>query len=131
MQPCLFCGGDAQEPEHPDHCDGRQGWLEDALPFDVAADAPAFDGATYDPEADHDRLGAQALRVWALVADGRWRTLAEIEVGCGDPQASISARLRDFRKPRFGAHVIERRRRGDGHRGVFEYRVCVLAAVSK
>jgi hypothetical protein len=25
---CLFCGGDASEPDHWDHCDGRQGGLE-------------------------------------------------------------------------------------------------------
>ena len=24
-QPCLFCGGDASEPDHLLHCDGRQG----------------------------------------------------------------------------------------------------------
>lgn len=83
----------------------------------------AFDGGTYDPALDAERLGAQALRVWAVMADGEWRTLAEIEALCGDPQASISARLRDFRKPTFGAHVLERRRRGDGRRGLFEYRV--------
>lgn len=93
------------------------------LPFDTPADAPDFGGDSYTSAFDHDRLGAQALRVWSIVRDGRWRTLAEIEAASGDPQASISARLRDFRKPQFGEHVIERRRRGDAERGLFEYRV--------
>jgi hypothetical protein len=121
-QVCLFCGGCATEPDHAARCDGRQGRLESAARL-VPARVPAFDGATYDPTLDHERLGAQAIRVWAVISDGRWRTLGEIETACGDPQASISARLRDFRKPRFGSHVIARRRRGDGAAGVFEYRL--------
>jgi len=28
MQPCLFCSGDADDPDHWRHCDGRQGWIE-------------------------------------------------------------------------------------------------------
>lgn len=95
------------------------------LPFNEAADAPDFDGATYDRERDHERLGAQALRVWSLMTDRQWRTLADIENATGDPQASVSARLRDFRKKRFGAHTIERRSRGDDTRGLFEYRLIV------
>jgi len=30
MQPCLFCGGDAGEPDHRTRCDGRQGVVEAA-----------------------------------------------------------------------------------------------------
>src|SRR5262245_61785782 len=99
--------------------------MSDSLPFDQPEDAPEFDGATYEEDHDHERLGAQALRVWGIVCDGRWRTLGEIEAATGDPQASISARLRDFRKPKFGRHVIERRRRGPAETGLFEYRVWV------
>lgn len=93
------------------------------LPFDTPEEAPAFDGETYEPAQDHERLGAQALRVWAVVRDGEWRTLAEIEAVCGDPQASISARLRDFRKKKFGENDVPRRHRGDAVRGLYEYRV--------
>lgn len=129
MIPCLFCGGDRSEPDHGLRCDGRQGRVEAEpdLGFEHPQDAPEFDGATYDAPLDHERLGAQALRVWTVVSDGRWRTLAEIEAECGDPQASISARLRDFRKPKFGEHLVERRRRGEEHRGLFEYRVVRVA----
>lgn len=81
---------------------------------------PRFDGATYLPEKDQARLGAQLQRVAGLMADGQWRTLMEIEKATGDPQASISARLRDLRKIKFGALDIEHRRRN--HAGQWEYR---------
>jgi len=126
MQPCLFCGGDASEPGHRARCDGQQGVVEAGLTFSAPEAAPDFDGATYEPEHDHVRLGAQALRVWGVLSDGQWRTLAEIQAQCGDPQASISARLRDFRKSKFGGYAVERRRRGEAARGLFEYRVPVM-----
>jgi predicted transcriptional regulator len=40
----------------------------------------------------------QARRVIGCMADGAWRTLAEISAATGDPEASVSARLRDMRK---------------------------------
>ncbi len=82
-----------------------------------------FDGVTYEPALDQVRLGNQALRTFALMRDGLWRTLREIEAETGDPQASISARLRDFRKRRFGGHELTRRRRGVAQKGLFEYRL--------
>jgi hypothetical protein len=33
---CLFCGGDASEPDHLSHCDGRQGEVEERQ-FDPAS----------------------------------------------------------------------------------------------
>jgi hypothetical protein len=65
-----------------------------------------FDGSTYDPKRDRIRLGKQAAAVFTLMSDGRWRSLLDIEHETGYPQASISARLRDFRKERFGSHDI-------------------------
>lgn len=82
--------------------------------------AVRFDGQTYEHSKDSSRLAAQMNRVRELMADGHWRTLAEIEAVTGDPQASVSARLRDLRKERFGQHTVERRRRGPG---TFEYRL--------
>lgn len=67
-------------------------------------------GETYDPALDYERLNAQARRVWDVMECGEWMPLSEIAARTGDPEASISARLRDFRKPRFGGHVVERRR---------------------
>jgi hypothetical protein len=80
----------------------------------------AFDGETYDPELDKHRLAAQLQAVRAAMLDGNWRTLAWISGRVGAPEASVSARLRDLRKPRFGAYVVERRRL---ERGLHEYRV--------
>jgi hypothetical protein len=73
-----------------------------------------FDGSTYEPPLDADRLGAQAKAVFDLMADGRWRTLAEISEATGCPEASVSARLRDFRKDKFGGNEVERERLGAG-----------------
>jgi hypothetical protein len=56
--------------------------------------------------------------------DGQWRTLAEISAVIRCPEASVSARLRDLRKNKFGGYLVERRRRGAERRGLFEYRVC-------
>lgn len=82
------------------------------------------DGETFDVDLDSARLGAQAGRVHDLMADGQWRTLREIsEATGGDPESSVSARLRDLRKRRFGHHLVERRRRGDPSDGLFEYRM--------
>lgn len=69
-----------------------------------------FDGETYSPPLDADRLGAQAKAVFGLMSDGRWRTLAEISAATGYPEASVSARLRDFRKSKFGGNDVERER---------------------
>jgi|1_EtaG_2_1085319.scaffolds.fasta_scaffold12664_1 hypothetical protein len=82
-----------------------------------------FDGPTYEPEHDKPRLNAQCQRVWDLMEDGKWRTLREIGDTTHDPESSISARLRDFRKLKFGAYQVERRRRGQERRGLFEYRL--------
>lgn len=67
-----------------------------------------FDGATFVPERDGARLTRQFTRVWAAMKDGRWRTLAELHAITEDPEASISARMRDFRKAKFGSHGVER-----------------------
>lgn len=83
---------------------------------------PDFDGVTYNRALDHARLGKQLGRVARLMGDGRWHTLAEIEGVTRDPQASISARLRDLRKKKFGGHAVNRERLLDGG-GQFRYRL--------
>jgi hypothetical protein len=82
-----------------------------------------FDGETYEPEHDKGRLGAQLDSVRRLMADAAWRTLDEISAAVGAPPASVSARLRDLRKEKFGGHVVERQARGGRAAGLFEYRV--------
>lgn len=82
-----------------------------------------FDGSTYDPEADKERLTRQIERVHALMIDGKWRTLEEIAQATGAPTHSVSARLRDLRKPRFGGYTVNRRHRGAAENGLYEYQV--------
>jgi hypothetical protein len=84
-------------------------------------DLPAGDrgGATYSAPRDRDRLNRQARLVFQVMADGRWHTLAEISERTEQPEASVSARLRDLRKHRFGSHIINTRYRGSG---LWEYR---------
>ena len=89
---------------------------------------PLFDGRTYSQQLDGARLTRQYKRVFDFMADGQWRTLDEISRATGDQHQSISARLRDFRKSRFGNHTVERRPRGDRERGLFEYRLIVNQA---
>lgn len=81
---------------------------------------PDFDGATYRHALDHERLGAQLLRVAQLMGDGGWRTLREIARTTDDPEASVSARLRDLRKRKFGGYTVERERLTGG---LYRYRV--------
>ncbi len=69
---------------------------------------PDFDGKTYDPARDKGRLTKQIQRVFAAMVGGKWRTIAGIAHLTGDPEASVSARLRDLRKPKFGGHKVER-----------------------
>jgi hypothetical protein len=78
------------------------------------------DGETFDPYRDEERLNKQARAVFTLVRDERWRTLKEISDRTGCPEASVSARLRDFRKPKFGGLTVEKRHVSDG---LWEYRV--------
>ena len=78
-----------------------------------------------------NREPLQWERVFALMKDGHWRTIPEIRralyvYGSGDllMETSISARLRDLRKPFYGSHNVERRARGR-NRGLYEYRVVI------
>lgn len=84
------------------------------------ADLPLFDGKTFVAERDGERLSKQSIRVFNLMRDGKWRSLQEISAATGYPQASISARLRDFRKPQFGAHTVNREY---VERGLFRYQL--------
>lgn len=65
----------------------------------------------------------QLERVYELMRDGKWRTLREIHRALGKGlDTSISARLRDLRKPFCGCRRVECR--GRNHiRGLYEYRL--------
>jgi hypothetical protein len=82
---------------------------------------PLFDGETYVEERDRERLSRQLRLVLDLMSDQAWRTLDQISSAIGgEPPASVSARLRDLRKERFGAHTVDR---WYIRRGLFAYRV--------
>ena len=84
------------------------------------AQIPPRDGKTYDHARDGKRLHAQHHRVLARLRDGEWWTLKRLNQATGDPEASISARLRDLRKPQFGSNIIEREY---VHQGLWRYRL--------
>ena len=65
-------------------------------------------------------IGQQMLRIWELMQDGGWRTLADIAKATQDPPASISAQLRHLRKKRFGSHEVQKNYLG---KGLYEYRL--------
>ena len=81
-----------------------------------------FDGITINDERDNGRLQSQLTEVRLLVTNmGRiWWTLGEIARATGYPEASVSARLRDLRKPKFGSYNVERKY---VERGIWAYRV--------
>lgn len=81
-----------------------------------------FDGAVYDHDRDNVRLTGQLNRVFEYMKDGKWRTLNEIAEATDAPHASVSSRLRDFRKPKFGGYEVEREYIG---KGLYQYRLLV------
>ena len=82
------------------------------------------DGETFNHKRDVKRLNAQAQRVWNVMADGRWYSLREIAAKCGDPEASISARIRDFRKTEFGGFKVDQ---VYVRRGLYRYKLTVAS----
>lgn len=81
---------------------------------------PIFDGATYSEQRDLIRLTGQWLRVFNLMQDGRWRTLLAIKTICGGSESGVAARLRDFRKAKWGSHTVNRRY---VENGLYEYQL--------
>lgn len=79
-----------------------------------------FDGATFDPDRDHERLAKQLTAVRRAMSDHEWHTLYALSLTTLAPEASVSARIRDLRKAKHGGHTIERRYMGGG---LWEYRL--------
>jgi len=88
----------------------------------MSAPLARFDGRTYDHARDHARLTSQLVRVREVMRDGQWRTLKRIADDAHAPEASVSARLRDLRKERNGAWIVESMR-DDREPGVWWYRL--------
>jgi hypothetical protein len=56
------------------------------------------------------KTSQQLVRVFNALTDGGWHTLAALGKRVNAPTQSVSARLRDLRKDKFGGNTIERRR---------------------
>ena len=84
-------------------------------------DNPDYDGSNYVPEFDRTRLSGQMKSIFYVMKDGEWRTLNEIAMITGFGEASISAQLRNLRKERFGGYIVNKRRRGEKEKGIWEY----------
>jgi hypothetical protein len=86
-----------------------------------AAPQPSlFDGKTYDPALDEDRLATALGRIYDAMRDNGWWTLTQLAQVGRCTEAAASARIRDLRKIRFGSHHIEHVRvRG----GLWRYRL--------
>jgi|SoiMethySBSTD1v2_1073268.scaffolds.fasta_scaffold397627_2 hypothetical protein len=63
-QPCLYCSGDAGEPDHWKRCDGRQGYIEAAAdPVDPLHNVRSTDPDTSYLAAFTNRAGRDSQRV--------------------------------------------------------------------
>lgn len=76
-------------------------------------------------ESDAPRIGKQLAAVQQVMGSGKWYTLEQLQLALGGmgivaSTQSISARVRDLRKPRFGSHTVERQAVGGG---LFQYRL--------
>lgn len=78
--------------------------------------------ASYDHARDGHRLECQRQRVFDLMSNGEWWSPEQLEAATGYRWASISARTRDFRKARYGGHIVNRRCIGGG---CWEYQLVV------
>jgi hypothetical protein len=82
-----------------------------------------FDGSNYEAKYDGARLTKQLLKIFAMMETGHWHTLREISLFTGVHEPSVSAQLRNLRKPAFGAHKVNKQPRGDRGNGLWEYQL--------
>ena len=81
---------------------------------------PRMDGATFDAAQDGPRLTLHLEKVRCLLSTGRPWTAADIGARVGCSEAAASARCRDLRKAKFGAHDVRCER---VHGGLWFYRM--------
>lgn len=92
---------------------------------------PHFDGPGLTP-ADEKRLGTALHKVWKVMRDGGWYTLAELARRAKCSEAGAAARTRDFRKEKFAAVYpnggVDKRSIGNG---LYEYRLVPAGEVRR
>jgi hypothetical protein len=112
------------EPEVNDYAD-RDRRAANASRYGSNRESPStVNGPGYIAEFDAERLKGQLRDIFQLMKDSKFRTLSEIEEHLGrGSQTGISAALRSLRKKEYGKHTVNKRRRGDPKRGLFEYQL--------
>ena len=87
----------------------------------MACEQPRFDGSTYDHHRDGKRLSSQLDAVRHCLSDGsKWTThrlmdrVKQLRGGRNASESSITARIRDLRKPAFGGYTINQEHTGNG-----------------
>lgn len=96
--------------------------------WEAAAQVPGsqFPGPAVDIEFDEARLTGLQLAVFNLMKDAKWRTHSEIKAAIGrGSENGIAAMLRNLRSPKRGRHAVNKRRRGDPTKGLYEYSLAV------
>jgi hypothetical protein len=81
-----------------------------------------FDGA-YVTQKDDKRLSGQQKDIFDYMKDGQWYRLKDVADSTGYPENSVSAQIRNLRKPKFGGHTVETRYVKTGKGGLYEYRL--------
>lgn len=88
--------------------------------------AVEFKGGTFNPSLDSERLNGQQKRVHDVMLDAGWLTLREIADRADCPEASASARFRDFRNDEYLTQFFiseSRRLPGADRSGIWQYRL--------
>jgi hypothetical protein len=106
--------------------DDPQREFYEAAKDELGAKVLNFKGATYNAARDKHRLTSQALRIFRFMRESGYVSLKEIETATGDPQASISARIRSFKA---AGHDYDKRLRA-GSDGTWEYKLFVNSSIS-
>lgn len=80
-------------------------------------------GSTYSHALDGERIKGRRAQIFALMGDRKFRSLTEIANTVGGSEAAASARLRDFRKAKYGSYTVIGKRFGDKKSGFWKYQV--------
>lgn len=92
----------------------------------VAKSKPYFPGPSYDLQLDGVRLSNLQWKVFDLMKDSKFRTHSEIkEIINQGSENGIAAMLRSFRHGSNGKHTVNKKRRDDPKRGLWEYQLVV------
>jgi len=70
-----------------------------------------------------DHFEGQLKEIFDIMTDGKWRTIDQLAAITGIHTQSISARLRDYRKPQFGNHTVNKRPLKHTPALIFEYQL--------